>query len=131
MLRCRTIKPGLAEDGSDALRVLSVDYSVSCGTDAHHWHYKVAIACLIMAAALPAIFIYKLRPRRSSETAEAPDIRYYVSAKLAVSVEEAEEANSAGYRESFALTRAPGGGSAVHTATRYTRHASPVTTADL
>ena len=103
-MRCRTIKPGLAEDGSDALRVLSVDYSVACGTTAHDLHYWIAIGCLIIAAALPAFFIYKLRPRQSAETAEAPDnvIRYYVSTELAVSVEEAEEAPCAGSQKTIA-----------------------------
>ena len=107
VLRCRTIKPGLAEDGSDALRVLSVDYSVACGTTAHDLHYWIAIGCLIIAAALPAFFIYKLRPRQSAETAEAPDnvIRYHdiVSTELAVSVEEAEEAPCAGSQKTFAF----------------------------
>ena len=96
VLRCRTIKPGLAGDGSDALRVLSVDYSVACGTTAYDLHYGIAIGCLIIAAALPAVFIYKLRPQQSAEIAKAPDIKYYVSMKLAVSVEEAEEAPCAG-----------------------------------
>ena len=107
MLKCRTIKPGLTEAGSDALRVLSVDYSVACGTTAHDLHYWIAIGCLIIAAALPAFFIYKLRPRQSAETAEAPDnvIRYHdiVSTELAVSVEEAEEAPCAGSQKTFAF----------------------------